>query len=64
MNITVLQLIIVQCNLDYLDLVYPEPRLSGLARDPQIHYYACAEGVAGDPWGVWRQLNNELDSST
>ena len=27
----------VQCNLDYLDLVYPEPRLSGLARDQQIH---------------------------
>ena len=23
----------MQCNLDYPDLVYPEPRLSGFARD-------------------------------
>ena len=38
--------IIVQCNLDYPDLVYPDPRLSGLAGDQKIHYNACAEGVA------------------
>ena len=28
---------LVQCNLDYPDLVYLEPRLSGLALDQQIH---------------------------
>ena len=38
----------IQCNL-----VYPEPRLSGLARDLKIHYHACAEGVTDDLLWVW-----------
>ena len=45
--------LIIQCNLDYLDLVYPEPRLSGLARDLKIHYHACAKGVTNDLLWVW-----------
>ena len=47
---------VLQCNLDCPDLVYPEPRLSGLAeatRDQQIHYYACAEGIVDDVLWVW-----------
>ena len=36
---------IIQCNLDYPDLIYPETRLSGLAGHQQIHYHAYAEGV-------------------
>ena len=38
----------IQCNL-----IYPEPRLSGLARDLKIHYHACAEGVTDDLLWVW-----------
>ena len=38
----------VQCNLNYLDLVYPDPRLSGLAGDQKVHYHACTEGEAND----------------
>ena len=38
----------VQCNLDYLDLVYLDPQLPGLAGDQKIRYHACAEGVAND----------------
>ena len=43
----------VQCNLDYPDLIYPEPQLSGLARDLKIHYHASTEGVIDDLWWVW-----------
>ena len=46
----------VQCNLDYPDLVYPDPRLSGLAGDQKVHYHACAEGVASDLLWVWSQV--------
>ena len=46
----------VQCNLDYPDLVYPEPRLSGLARYLKRQYYTCAEGVTDDPLWVWLQI--------
>ena len=42
---------LLQCNLDYPDLIYPEPRLSRLAWDPQIHYYACTEGMADEILG-------------
>ena len=49
-------LISLQCNLDYPDLVYPDPRLSGLAGDQKIHYHACAEGVANDLLWVWSQV--------
>ena len=45
----------VQCNLDYPDLVYPDPRLSGLAGDQKVHHHACAEGVASDILWVWSQ---------
>ena len=48
--------ILIQCNLDYPDLVYPDPRLSGLAGDQNIHYHACAEGVASDLLWVWSQI--------
>ena len=44
--------------------IYPEPRLSRLTSDQQIHQYACVEGMANDLLGVWQQLNDELDSST
>ena len=47
---------IVQCNLDYPDLVYPEPRLSELAGDQKIHYHACVEGMANDLLWVWSQV--------
>ena len=43
----------IQCNLNYPDLIYPEPRLSGLAGDQKIHYHACAEGMANDPVTGW-----------
>ena len=43
----------IQCNLNYPDLVYPEPRLSGLARDLKVHYHACAEGMTDDLLWVW-----------
>ena len=46
-------IIIIQCNLDYPDLVYPGPRLAG---DQKIHYHACAEGVANDHLCVWSQV--------
>ena len=49
-------LIVLQCNLDYPDLVYPEPRLSGLVGDKKIHYHACTEGLANDLLWVWSQL--------
>ena len=39
--------------LDYPDLVYLEPRLSGHGQVLHIHWYACAEGVAKDYLGVW-----------
>ena len=38
----------LQCNLNYLDLVYPKPWLSRLAGHQKIHYHACAEGLAND----------------
>ena len=57
-------LITVQCNLDYPDLVYPEPRLSGLARDLQIHYHACTEGVTDDLLWVWLQIERWAMDST
>ena len=38
----------VQCNLDYPDLIYLDPRLSGLAEDQKVHYHACVEGEAND----------------
>ena len=47
---------VVQCNLDYLDLVYPDPWLSRLAGDQKMHYYACAEGVASDLLWVWSHI--------
>ena len=47
---------VVQCNLDYPDLVYPDPRLSGLAGDQILHYHACAEGVTNDILWVWSQV--------
>ena len=46
----------VQCNLDYLDLVYLDPQLPGLAGDQKIRYHACAEGVANDLLWVWSQV--------
>ena len=46
----------VQCNLDYPNLIYPDPRLSRLAGDQKIHYHACAEGVASDLLWVWSQI--------
>ena len=46
----------LQCNLDYLDLIYLEPRLSGLASDLKIHYHACAEGMTDDLLWVWLQI--------
>ena len=46
----------IQCNLDYPDLVYPDPRLSGLAGDQKMHYYACAEGVVSDLLWVWSHI--------
>ena len=46
----------VQCDIDYLDLVYPDPRLSGLAGDQKVHYHVCAEGVASDLMWVWSQV--------
>ena len=42
-----------QCNLDYPDLIYLEPQLSGLAGD---HYHTCVEGVANDLLWVWLQV--------
>ena len=44
---------LLQCNLDHLDLVYPELQLSRLAGDQQIHYYTCTEGVADSLLWVW-----------
>ena len=41
----------IQCNLDY-----PDPRLSGLAGDQKMHYYACAEGVVSDLLWVWSHI--------
>ena len=40
---------LLQCNLDYPDLVYPEPRLSGLAGDQKVHYHAwhCIVKIRG-----------------
>jgi hypothetical protein len=46
---------IIHCNL-----VYPEPRLFGLAGDLKIHYYACAEGVTNDLCGFGYGLSDEL----
>ena len=51
--IIIMERSIIQCNLDYPDLVYPEPRLSGLARDLKIDYHTCAEGVTDDLLWVW-----------
>ena len=48
------EIITLQCNLDYPDLVYPDHRLSGLAGD---HYHAYAEGVASDLLWVWSQVD-------
>ena len=50
------QFLHVQCNLDYPDLVYPDPQLSGLAGDQKVHHHACAEGVANDLLWVWSQV--------
>ena len=33
----------VQCNLDFLDLVYPAPRLSGLSQAQAMYLCACVE---------------------
>ena len=46
----------VQCNLDYPNLVYPDPRLFRQARDQKIHYHAYTEGVANDLLWVWLQV--------
>ena len=46
----------LQCNLNYPDLVYPDPQLSGLAGDQKMHYYTCAEGVASDLLWVWSHI--------
>ena len=46
----------IQCNLDYPDLVYPDPRLSRVAGDQILHYHACAKGVANDILWVWSQV--------
>ena len=40
-----------------------QPRLSRLARDQQIHYYACTEGVADDICGCGDRMSSELDSA-
>ena len=51
---------IIQCNLDYLDLIYQDPRLSGLAGNKKIHYHAHTEGVANDLFGCGHRLRDEL----
>lgn len=33
-----------QCNLDYPDLNYPAPQLSGYSKTQVVHWYASAEG--------------------
>ena len=43
----------LQCNLDYPDLIYLDPRLSGLAGD---QYHACAEGMDNYLLWVWSQV--------
>ena len=48
--------IMLQCNLDYPDLVYLDPRLSRLARDQKIHYHTCTEGMASVLLWVWSQI--------
>ena len=48
--------LLIQCNLDYLDLVYPDSQLSGLAGDQKIHYHACTEGTTSDFLWVWSQV--------
>ena len=53
----------IQCNLDYQDFISLEPRLSRLAGDQQIHYYACTEGVANDICGCGDKMSSELDSA-
>ena len=50
------QILVLQCNLDYPDLVYPEPRLSRLPGHQKIRYHTCAEGVANDLLWVWLHI--------